>query len=72
MFEPGGKGFAQMSGRRAIAAGLTFRPLADTARDIITEYQARPKDPSRRPQIFGLSAEREAATLAAWHQRIGR
>lgn len=72
MFEPGGKGFAQMSGRRAIAAGLTFRPLADTARDIITEYQARPKDPARRPQIFGMSAEREAATLAAWHQRTGR
>ena len=68
MFEPGGKGFAQMSGRRALAAGLTFRPLADTARDIIAEYRGRPKDPNRRPQIFGLTPEREAATLAAWHE----
>ncbi len=72
MFEPGGKGFAQMSGRRAIAAGLTFRPLADTARDIITEYRGRPKDPTQRRQIFGLPPEREAAALAAWHRRTGR
>ncbi len=72
MFEPGGKGFAQMSGRRAIAAGMTFRPLAETARDIINEYRTRPKDPNARRQIFGLSPEREAETLAAWHVHIGR
>jgi 2'-hydroxyisoflavone reductase len=71
MFEPGGKGFARISGRRAIAAGLTFRPLAETARDIIDEYKSRPKDPAKR-SIFGLPPEREAAALAAWHQRIGR
>ncbi|MFN0181026.1 MAG: NAD-dependent epimerase/dehydratase family protein [Gemmatimonadales bacterium] len=72
MFEPGGKGFAQMSNRKAVAAGMTFRPLADTARDIIDEYKARPKNPNARRQIFGLSSEREAEVLAAWHRHIGR
>ncbi|MDX2058380.1 MAG: NAD-dependent epimerase/dehydratase family protein [Gemmatimonadales bacterium] len=72
MFEPGGKGFAQMDGRRAIKAGLTFRPLADTARDIITEYQARPAAPANRRVRFGLAAEREKELLAAWHQQVGR
>ena len=73
MFEPGGKGFAQMSAKKAIAAGLTFRPLADTARDIITEYKSRPpRDAGARRSPFGLSAERETEALAAWHQHIGK
>ena len=73
MFEPGGKGFAQMSAKRAIAAGLTFRPLADTARDIIAEYRSRPpKAPNARPSPFGISSEREAEALKAWHEHIGR
>lgn len=71
MFEPGGKGFAQISGKRALAAGLAFRPLAETARDIIDEFKSRPKDPAKRPSPFGLPADREAAALAAWHQRKG-
>jgi 2'-hydroxyisoflavone reductase len=50
---------------RAVAAGLTFRPVADTVRDTATwdstrgEYEAR----------AGLTAEREAELLAAWRKR---
>jgi 2'-hydroxyisoflavone reductase len=68
-FEPGAKGFHQMSGQRAIAAGLTFRPLAETARSIIDEFLSRdePWESSRRR--FGLSLEREAEVLAAWRAR---
>jgi nucleoside-diphosphate-sugar epimerase len=73
MFEPGGKGFAQMSAAKAIAAGLTFRPLADTARDIIAEYKSRPpRKPNPRGLRFGLAPEREAELLAAWHRKIGK
>ncbi|MGE0553723.1 MAG: NAD-dependent epimerase/dehydratase family protein [Gemmatimonadales bacterium] len=68
MFEPGGKGFAQMSGRKAVAAGLVFRPLAETARDIIDEYRSRPQAPAAgRRVMFGLTPAKEAETLAAWH-----
>ena len=61
-----------MDGRRAVKAGLTFRPLADTARDIITEYKARPAAPANRRVRFGLAPEREKELLAAWHQQAGR
>jgi 2'-hydroxyisoflavone reductase len=70
-FEPGAKGFHQISGQRAIAAGLTFRPLAETARSIIDEYLARDEDWAATPRRFGLSLEREAEVLAAWRERNG-
>lgn len=70
-FEPGAKGFHQMSAARAIEAGLTFRPLAETARDIIDEYLSRGIDWATTPRRFGLSLEREAEVLAAWKERTG-
>jgi len=70
-FEPGAKGFHQMSAARAIAAGLTFRPLADTARDIIDEYLSRDVDWATTPRRFGLSLDRETELLAEWHRRAG-
>ncbi len=70
-FEPGAKGFHQINGQRAIAAGLTFRPLAETARDIIDEFLARGETWESRPRRFGLSREREAEVLAAWRERVG-
>lgn len=47
---------------KAVAAGLTFRPLADTVRDTLDWSRTWPAD---RPLRAGLSAEREAALLAA-------
>jgi len=43
---------------RALAAGLTFRPLAETVRDV-PEWTGE----------AGLTPEREAELLAAWHAR---
>ena len=42
---------------RAVEAGLTFRPLAETARDV-PEWTGK----------AGLTAEREAELLAAWEK----
>lgn len=67
-FEPGAKGFHQMSAARAVAAGLTYRPLAETARDIIDEYLGRGIDWASTPRRFGLSLEREAEVLDAWRR----
>lgn len=53
---------------RAVAAGLTFRPLAVTAVDALAWFNAAPEQ--ARAQMLksaGLDAEREKAVLAAWH-----
>ena len=50
---------------RAIAAGLRFRPLAVTARDTLDWFLAKPQADQRLRR--GLSPEREAEVLAAWH-----
>ncbi len=70
-FEPGAKGFHQISGARAVAAGLEYRPLADTARSIIDEYLSRSTPWATTRRRFGLSLEREAEVLAAWRARQG-
>jgi 2'-hydroxyisoflavone reductase len=61
-------GFSRMSNTRAVAKGLTFRPLADTARATLEDYHARQATaPGLRLQA-GLAAQRETEVLAAWHE----
>jgi len=63
-------GFARMSNARALEAGLTFRPLADTGRDTLEWFLGQP--PERRERLrAGLSPERERWLLAAWRVRMG-
>jgi 2'-hydroxyisoflavone reductase len=65
--EPETRGFSDWDCSKAIAAGLAFRPLADTARDTLTWWKSRPAD---APAIrTGLKPEKEAAVLAAWKAR---
>ena len=62
------KGFAQRDIRRAIAKGLTFRPLAVTAKDTLDFYNASSEE--RREKLrAGLPAAREKEVLAKWHAR---
>jgi 2'-hydroxyisoflavone reductase len=58
----------QVDNHRAIAAGLTFRPLATSATDALEWFTAQP-EAARAAMLksAGLSAERERAALAAWH-----
>jgi 2'-hydroxyisoflavone reductase len=58
-------GFARVSAARAIARGLAFRPIADTARDTLAWWGGLPAERRARPRA-GLAAEREAEVLAAW------
>jgi 2'-hydroxyisoflavone reductase len=63
-------GFARMSNVRAVTAGLTFRPLAQTARDTLEWFLSQP--PERQADLrAGLSPEREEYVLAAWRVRRG-
>jgi 2'-hydroxyisoflavone reductase len=61
-------GFARISIKRALEKGLTFRPLADTARDTLDWYKTLPAE--RRAKMgAGLAPQRETEVLAAWHAR---
>lgn len=57
----------EVSAQRAIAAGLEFRPLADTVRDTLAWDLARPD--SARESSPALKPAREAKLLAEWHAR---
>jgi 2'-hydroxyisoflavone reductase len=48
--------------RKAIAAGLAFRPLVETARDTLAWHADLPPGP---PAAAGMDPEREAELLAA-------
>jgi len=53
-----------------VERGFTFRPLAVTAKDTLDFHFSRPLE--RQQELrSGLSAEREAEVLAAWHEANG-
>ena len=58
----------QINNQRALAKGLTFRPLAETARDALAWFKTRPQDRQAKLRA-GLTPEREAEVLAAWHKQ---
>ena len=61
-------GMTSINNQRAIASGLTFRSLAETARDTLTWFREQPAERQAEMRA-GLPAEREAEVLAAWHAR---
>ncbi|HEX8824847.1 MAG TPA: SDR family oxidoreductase [Archangium sp.] len=65
-------GMSGVSNARAMARGLKFRPVEDTARDTLTWFNGLP--PERQAELgkrAGLPPEREREVLAAWHQERG-
>lgn len=61
-------GYGAVDNTRAIAAGLTFRPLATTVADLLAWFGSLP--PERQAKLeAGPSREQEAAILAAWKRR---
>ena len=61
-------GMNQVSVAAAVAAGLTFRPLGDTARATMEWWNGLPEE-RRAGMRAGLPAELEAEVLAAWEAR---
>lgn len=61
-------GFNSFNCQKAIAAGLTFRPLAETIQDTLDWQTTRPADHKWRA---GLTAEREAELLEKWYASQG-
>lgn len=65
-------GFLRRSNAKAVAAGLTFRPLADTAKATLDWHKTRPEAEQKammEGRIAGIPPEKEAEVLAAWKAR---
>lgn len=62
----GSAGFADISISRALAKGLTFRPIPDTAKATLEWFRKQPADRQAKLKS-GLTPERETEVLAAWH-----
>ncbi len=65
-------GFARRSIRKALAKGLTFRPLATTASDTLAWFKQQPAERQAKLKA-GLPPEREVELLAKWRatSRVG-
>ena len=63
-----GAGFARTSAAKAIAAGLTFRPIEETAEATLDWFRTLPAERQSKLKS-GLTPDREAEVLAAWHAR---
>jgi len=63
-------GFSRFSNKRAVSAGLTFRPLAQTALDTLAWVKTLPADRQSNLRA-GIKPDREREVLAAWRARKG-
>jgi 2'-hydroxyisoflavone reductase len=61
-------GFARRKNGRAGEAGLTFRPLAQTALDTLAWFRSLPAERQAQPRA-GIKPEREKQVLEAWAAR---
>ncbi len=61
-------GFMRVNCQKAWDAGLSFRPLADTARDTLAWYNTRPAAEQEKARA-GLAPAKEKLVLAAWHAK---
>jgi 2'-hydroxyisoflavone reductase len=64
-------GFGRFDISKEVALGLTFRPLAVTAKDTLDYYHSRPAAEQARLRA-GITAEREQAVLKAWKEKQGK
>jgi 2'-hydroxyisoflavone reductase len=62
-------GFGTMSNARAVAAGLTQRPIGETAKDTLAWLDAQPAEGRGKLASTGIARDKEAAVLAAWRAR---
>ena len=59
-------GFGTNQNKRAVAKGLTFRPLEDTAKDTLAWLETLPEDKRTKFRSSGIKRDKEEAVLAAW------
>lgn len=68
-------GYQRRSAKKAIAKGLTFRPLAVTAKDTLDWHKTRPEKEqlaTLNGEINGLAMAKEAEVLAKWKAKLAQ
>lgn len=65
--DPESRGIDAVAIKKAVDAGLTFRPLAETVQATLDWDRVRSPEAPRRVGV-GLRPEREAELLAVWHR----
>ena len=61
-------GYGRVSNAKAIAAGLSFRPLATTVVDLLAWFRSLPAERQATLRA-GVTREKEAEMLKAWHAK---
>ncbi|WP_444997425.1 NAD-dependent epimerase/dehydratase family protein [Aliikangiella sp. IMCC44359] len=62
-----GSGALTWSGQKALDAGLTIRPIDETVKDTLAWFKSLPKERQNKLRA-GMSKQKEAKVLKAWHQ----
>jgi 2'-hydroxyisoflavone reductase len=62
-------GFGTLQNTRAVKAGLTFRPIGDTAKDTLAWVATLPEEQRAKARSSGIAPDKEARVLAAWKAR---
>src|SRR5947208_8972740 len=62
-------GLARAKIDRALSKGLTFRSLAETARNTLAWFTSQPRDRQAKLRA-GLAPEHETQVLAAWKKEV--
>jgi 2'-hydroxyisoflavone reductase len=62
-------GFGTRQNAKAVRAGLSFRPIADTARDTLAWLATLSDEERTKARSSGIKRDRETALLAEWHAR---
>jgi 2'-hydroxyisoflavone reductase len=68
MLRGNSEGMMSIKNARAVAHGLTFRPLDVTVRDTLAWWPSVPQERRNNPK-FAIKPEQEATALAAWKAR---
>lgn len=71
MLKGNNDGMMSIKNDRAIAAGLDFRPIADTCRDTLAWWPSVPAERQANPK-FGVTPEQERQALDDWRARARR
>lgn len=64
-------GFHTRSNAKAVAAGLTFRSIADTTQATLAWFDSQPEERRKAGPRAGIKPGREAEVLAAWKAKRG-
>ena len=60
-------GFTSFDNSKAVSAGLTYRPLAQTARDTLNWWHTLPDERKKNPKA-GLASDKEKEVLKNWKE----